>query len=153
MIDIQNTKKARYFTPQARLTKGQRKYCKCLMSVRATGQNPYGICYSVINKSIKKLRRKEPNQYKPGSINKANCTLAYQYEDFSLNEVQALAKERGIAITYVDKTTGKRKYYQQNKLVEFITRNEIAKVKKSENTKTNKATKKTKSKTLKNKKT
>lgn len=153
MVNIQKTKKARYFTPQARLTKGQRKYCKCLMSVRAKGQNPYGICYSVINKSIKKLRRKEPNQYKPGSINKANCTLAYQYEDFPLNEVQALAKERGIAITYVDKATGKRKYYKQNKLVEFITRNEIVKINKGENTKTNKATNKTKSKTLKNKKT
>jgi hypothetical protein len=155
MIDIQKTKKARYFTPQSRLTKGQRKYCKCLMSVRAKGQNPYGICYSVINKSIKKLRRKEPNQYKPGSINKANCTLAYQYEDFPLNEVQALAKERGISITYVDKATGKRKYYQQNKLVEFITSNEIAKIKKSKKTQNNKtkSTNKNKSKTLKNKKT
>jgi hypothetical protein len=121
------TKKAKYFTPQSRLTKGQRKYCKCLMSVRASGQKPYGICTASIKKTIKRLQRKEPNQYKPGTFNKANCTLAYQYEDFSLKEVQALAKERKIPLTYKDKKTGKRKYYKQNKLVEFITRDEISK--------------------------
>ena len=131
MVNIQKTKKARYFTPQSRLTKGQRKYCKCLMNVRVKAQNPYGICYSSISKTLKKHRRKEPNQYKQGSINKANCTLAYQYEDFTLKEVQALAKERGIKLSYIDKSSGKRKYYKQNKLVEFITRNEINKLKKT----------------------
>jgi hypothetical protein len=124
------TKKAKYFTPQSRLTKGQRKYCKCLMHVRGKGQNPYGICTAVISKTAKRLRRVEPNQYKPGTFNKANCTLAYQYENFTLKEVQALAKERKISITYIDKASGKRKYYKQNKLVEFITRDEINKLKK-----------------------
>ena len=100
------------------------------MHVRASGQNPYGICTAVIGKTAKRLRRVEPNQYKPGTFNKANCTLAYQYADFPLKEVQALAKERKIPITYVDKGSGKRKYYNQNKLVEFITKAEIARLSK-----------------------
>ena len=121
---------AKFYLPQARLTKGQRKYCSCLMHVRATGQNPYGICRASISKTAKKLRRKEPNQYKPGTLFRVNCTLAYQYSDFTLKEVQAMAKERKIPITYVDKATGKRKYYKQNKLVEFITKKEYEKIKK-----------------------
>lgn len=125
---VTKTKKAKYFTPQSRLTKGQRKYCKCLMHVRAGGQQPYGICYNAVSRTAKRLRRKEPNQYKPGTINKANCTLSYQYEDFTLKEVQALAKERKIPITYIDKKTKKRKQYSQNKLVEFITKKEINKI-------------------------
>ena len=120
---------AKFYLPQARLTKGQRKYCSCLMHVRATGQNPYGICRASISKTAKKLRRKEPNQYKPGTLFKVNCTLAYQYSDFNLKEVQALAKERKIPITYIDKKTGKRKYYKQDKLVEFITKKAINKLK------------------------
>jgi len=43
--------------------------------------------------------------------------------------VQALAKERKVSLTYMDKTTGKRKYYKKNKLVEFITKLEINKLK------------------------
>lgn len=126
---IQKTKKAKYFTPQARLTKGQRKYCACLMHVRGKGQNPYGICRSSVAKTAKRLRKVEPNQYKPGTLFKANCTLSYQYDNFSLKEVQALAKERKIPISYVDTKTGKRKQYSQNKLVEFITNKEYEKLK------------------------
>ena len=124
-----NYKHAKYYGPKSRLTKGQRKYCSCLMHVRGTGQNPYGICRTSISRTAKKLRRKEPNQYKPGTLFKVNCTLAYQYSDFTLKEVQALAKERKIPITYIDKSTGKRKYYKQDKLVEFITKKAINKLK------------------------
>ena len=127
------TKKAKFFTPQARLTKGQRKYCACLMHVRGKGQKPYGICRSSITKTAKRLRKVEPNQYKPGTLFKANCTLSYQYENFSLKEVQELAKERKIPITYVDSKSGKRKQYSQNKLVEFITNKEYEKLKNKTN--------------------
>jgi hypothetical protein len=126
---INKTKKAKFYTPQSRLTKGQRKFCSCLMHVRATGQNPYGICRASIAKKANILRRKEPNQYKPGTLFKGNCILSYQYEDFSLKEVQALAKEKKIPLTYKEKTTGKRKYYSKNKLVEFITKDEIDRLK------------------------
>jgi len=124
-----NTVEAKYYTPQSRLTKGQRKYCSCLMHVRGSGQNPYGICRASISKTAKRLRKIEPNQYKEGTLFKANCTLSYQYKDFTLKEVQALAKERKVSLTYMDKTTGKRKYYKKNKLVEFITKLEINKLK------------------------
>lgn len=130
IVKTSKTKKAKYFTPQARLTKGQRKYCTCIMHVRAKNQNPYGICRASVAKTAKKLRRVEPNQYKPGTLFTANCTLSYQYENFSLKEVQALAKERKIPISYVDKSSGKRKFYAQNKLVEFITKKEYEKIKK-----------------------
>jgi len=125
VLNEKKTKKAKYYTPQSRLTKGQRKYCNCLMHVRGKGQNPYGICRSVISKTAKRLRKIEPNQYKPGTLFKGNCTLSYQYDDFSENEIRALAKEKKIVLTYKDKKTGKRFYYSRNVLVEKITKLEI----------------------------
>lgn len=127
-ITNKTKKKNNYFTLQSRLTKGQRKYCSCLMHVRDTGVNPYGICRTQILKAKKKTN--EPKQYNKNLFN-VNCTLAYDYDKYTDSEIQALAKERKIPLTYKDSKTGKRKKYSRHKLVENITKKAITKLKKS----------------------
>lgn len=114
-----------YFVNQSRLTKGQRKYCSCLMHVRGKGINPYGICRSQILKA--KYKTKEPKQYNK-NLFKVNCTLSYNYSDYTEKEIRELAKERNIPIKYKDIKTKKYKYYSIPKLVENITKKSIDKL-------------------------
>ena len=123
------TKKSeKYFTGQARLTKGQRKYCACLMHVRAKGLNPYGICRASILKAKAKAVSKDKNQYKGDTMFKGNCTMSYNYDKYTDAEIKALAKEKKITLSYKDRNTGKRRLYSRDKLVEKITKLEIARL-------------------------
>ena len=120
---------SRYFLPQARLNKGQRIYCHCLMKSRPTKKkSAYFLCKRISSKTQKNLPPGgNPNQYK-FSLQRTNCELNYQYSDYSLAEVQAFCLEKGIPITYTVSTgpgTGTQRAYRKDKLVEFLIRNYV----------------------------
>ena len=120
--------KTNLFLPTSRLNLPQRKYCKCLMSVRRTAKNPYPICiYSLrqtnrvnYNKTPKtKKTKKSKKQFNPV---RTNCILNYDYTKFDLKDLQLLAKERKIPITYQTKNK-KRKTFKKETLVHKLTEN------------------------------
>ncbi len=120
-LDVGEMKPAKYFLPQARLNKGQRKYCHCLMRVRANlGQKAYPVCKYYASRF--KVPAGESKSSYWVNTQKVNCVMNYQYSDYSLKEVQAFCTEKHIPITYLAKD-GTTKYYSKNKLVEFLTRN------------------------------
>lgn len=118
------TKKENLFLVTSRLNIPQRKYCKCLMSVRKTQKNPYPICIHSLRKTnlvnyTLKSTKKTKTQFNPS---RTNCILNYDLEKFTLEDVQLLAKERKIPITYLDKKK-KRKPYQKNTLINKLVTN------------------------------
>ena len=143
------SQKNNLFLVSSRLNGSQRKYCKCLMSVRRTKKNPYPICiYSMRNtnrvnyglKSTKGIT----HQFNPA---RTNCILNYDFSKFPLTDIQLLAKERKIPITYLNKKK-KRLEYKKETLIHKLTTNYLKNVKVKESKKsTKKASKKsTKSK-------
>lgn len=118
--------KSQYFLPQARLNKGQRKYCHCLMKSRPTmKKNVYYVCKNIAKRTQKNL----PVGVNPAQYNfnprRTNCVLNYQYSDYSLAEVQAFCHEKGIPIKYkINKGSGIGTY-NKAKLIEFLIRNYI----------------------------
>lgn len=124
-----STSTSRYFLPQARLNKGQRKYCHCLMKSRPTKKKAaYFVCKQMSSKTQKNLPPgANPNQYKLNP-RRTNCVLNYQYSDYSLAEVQAFCLEKGIPVSYTVSTgpdAGTQRTYRQDKLVEFLIRNYV----------------------------
>ena len=120
--------KTNLFIPTSRLNLSQRKYCKCLMSVRRTSDNPYPICISALSKTGRvnfskvlttKKTKKNKKQFNPA---RTNCVLNYDLTKFSLKDVQLLAKERKISITYKDKNN-KRKQYKKETLIKLLVEN------------------------------
>ena len=116
--------KSQFFLPQARLNKGQRKYCHCLMKSRPThNKRAYFICKSMSAKTQKNLPpNANPAQYK-FNPRRTNCVVNYQYSDYSLAEVQAFCREKGIPVTYTIPNTNTKRPYRKDKLVEFLIRN------------------------------
>lgn len=124
-----NTSTSRFFLPQARLNKGQRIYCHCLMKSRPTKKkSAYFICKRISSKTQKNLPPgANPNQYKLNH-RRTNCVLNYQYADYSLAEVQAFCLEKGIPISYTVSTgpgAGTQRAYRKDKLVELLIRNYV----------------------------
>ncbi len=119
---------AKYFLPQARLNKGQRKYCHCLMQARAKlGSKAYPLCKYYASR-YKVPAGEQASSYWVNT-RKVNCVMNYQYNDYSLKEVQAFCSEKGIPITY--KTpSGTTKHYAKNKLVEFLINNYLSRKRK-----------------------
>lgn len=144
------TKKENLFLVTSRLNVPQRKYCKCLMSVRKTQKNPYPICIhslrktNLVNYTLKSTKNAK-FQFNPS---RTNCILNYDLAKFTLEDVQLLAKERKIPITYLDKKK-KRKPYQKNTLINKLVTNYL----KNKTTKTQSKSKNTKSKKQTKKKT
>lgn len=135
-----------YFVPHSRLSPLQRKYCKCLMSVRPTlkdDNKPYGICYN----SIKKwsgMSKKKKLFYKKLNPKNVNCVMNYNYNMFTADEIKALAKELKIPTTYIKE--GKRVPYNKSTLIVKITKYYIDKriVKKKKRSKRKQKTRKLK---------
>ena len=144
-----NSQKRNLFLVSSRLNVPQRKYCKCLMNVRRTKKNPYPICiYSMrstnrVNYSLKSTKGIK-HQFNPA---RTNCMLNYDFSKFPLTDIQLLAKERKIPITYLNKTK-KRVEYKKETLIHKLTTNYLKNVKVKESKKeSKKSTKKsTKSK-------
>jgi hypothetical protein len=116
--------KENLFLVTSRLNVPQRKYCKCLMSVRKTQKNPYPICVHSLRKSnlvnyTLKSTKNVKNQFNPSQT---NCVLNYDLTKFTLKDIQLLAKERKIPTTYLDKKK-KRKPYQKNTLIHKLVTN------------------------------
>jgi hypothetical protein len=104
------------FIGTSRLNRGQRKYCHCLMQVRTANSerinqsgnpakstqklNPYAICRNMSYKIMLKNRGQPAYKFKP---EKTNCIMNYDYTQYSLADIQALAKERNIPV-YNNKT-------------------------------------------------
>ena len=137
------TKKENLFLVTSRLNIPQRKYCKCLMSVRKTQKNPYPICIHSLRKSnlvnyTLKSTKNAKTQFNPS---RTNCILNYDLAKFTLEDVQLLAKERKIPITYLDKKK-KRKPYQKNTLINKLVTNYLKNKTKSKTKTTKKQTKK-----------
>lgn len=131
----------KYFLPHARLNKGQRKYCHCLMKARPTAKNAYAVCQSMRARIASKSKTKKAKRQLTFNPYSTNCLMNYDYNDYSLEEVQALAKEKGISTTYTTnssskktnkqsrklaKTTKTRKEYSKDKLIEKLTQYYIA---------------------------
>ena len=143
------SQKSNLFLPTSRLNISQRKYCKCLMSVRRSGKNPYPICISALRSTNRVNFNKTTNSKKTKKSKKqfnptfTNCMLNYDFTKFDLKDIQNLAKERKITISYVDKNK-KRKEYKKETLIHKLTSNYLKnKVKtnkknKSKNTKNTK---------------
>ena len=132
-------KKENLFLVTSRLNVPQRKYCKCLMSVRKTQKNPYPICIHSLRKSnlvnyTLKSTKNAKTQFNPS---RTNCILNYDLAKFTLEDVQLLAKERKIPITYLDKKK-KRKPYQKNTLINKLVTNYLKYNKTQPKTKTTK---------------
>ena len=122
------------FKSTASLSKVQRKYCDCVMKVRSSGKSkkstkkwtnstPYAICYSTLRKSrnldkTKKTKKKFHNILKPQSI---NCLMSYDTDKYTLEDIQKLAKEKGIITTFLK---DKRRFsYKKSTLITKLTKN------------------------------
>jgi hypothetical protein len=109
------------FLATSRLNRGQRKYCNCLMQVRTQKKiKPYGICRNMSYRIMQANRKQPAFRFMP---QKTNCIMNYDYSQYTLADVQALARESGIA-THNTKT-GK----QNNKttLIQLLTKRYIIK--------------------------
>lgn len=91
------------FLATSRLNRGQRKYCHCLMQVR-TQKNikPYAICKNMSYKIMKATHGQPAFRFNPHNT---NCVMNYDYSQYTLSDLQALARESGIP-THNPKTGG-----------------------------------------------
>lgn len=122
---VSKTKKKKeninYFVTHSRLSPLQRKYCKCLMSVRPTLKKkykPYGICYN----SIKKwsgMSKKKKLFYRKLNPKNINCVMNYNYSHFTFDEIKALAKELKIPITFTNKKKETKSYSKATLIVKI----------------------------------
>ena len=110
-----------FFLPHARLNRGQRRYCHCLMKARTQRRgNHYSFCKGVAkadqNKSKKITPASRARQYQ-FDIAKTNCVMSYDYNDYTVAEVRAFCKEKGLPIR--DPKT--KTYYPRARLVQLLT--------------------------------
>lgn len=140
--------KKQYFVAHSKLNKVQRKYCKCIMKIRPelkniakksktkkkiTKNSPYGLCYYSIRKNMKLDGSPQKKQKFETKLRrrKLNCTMNYNYDAFSLEEVQKMAEDFDIPIKYTSKSNGKNKYFSKATLVGRLTNKYLNKKKKS----------------------
>ena len=82
------------FLATSRLNRGQRKYCNCLMQVRTQRKiKPYAICKNMSYMIMQANRDQPAFRFKPSET---NCIMNYDYSQYTLRDVQALARESGI---------------------------------------------------------
>lgn len=62
-----------------------KKYCSCLMKVRKTQPNPYGICTNAIYKSKKSIKNRP-----------MDCVKHYNFETYDVKTLKAFAREKKI---------------------------------------------------------
>ena len=124
------TKKRRtykYFIPQARLNRGQRRYCHCLMKARTQKNNPYKFCTNIANRDKNLAKVIEPRNYGKQllfDIKQTNCVMNYAYDDYTIEEIKAFMAEKGLP-TYQILSNGKRKQYPKDRLVQILIQNYI----------------------------
>ena len=112
----------KYFLPHARLNRGQRKYCHCIMKARLTKKNPYGFCKTVSRNIMAQAARELPaSKRSQFYVNPArtNCVMSYSYNDYSIAEIRAFCAEKGIKV-YDIHSNGQRKYYPKDRLVQLL---------------------------------
>lgn len=140
-MSLKNTKKQSKFLPTARLTKLQRKYCDCLMSVRESKpaskfirgnvkSYPYAVCYSNLRKYRKSNNSKKAKSKFHKELNpyKINCVMNYDMSQYSTKSIQALAKEKDIPTTYINKNKTRQKFEKTTlikKLTEKYAKNKL----------------------------
>lgn len=128
---INNIKTHKYFIPHARLNRGQRRYCHCIMKARISkpkGEH-YGFCNGIARADwakAKTMKSKISARQYYFDIARTNCVMNYDYNDYSLSEVRAFATEKGIA-TYELDDSGNKSYYPKDRLVQLLTTNYIKK--------------------------
>lgn len=129
-VDGNEMVKTKYFLPQARLTRGQRKYCHCLMKVRPTlKNNAYGICRHRINTTLKRGGKGKSGKSYVVNYGRTNCVMNYQYNDYSLAEIQAFCLEKNIPIAYSVRNgpnTGKQHPYKKATLIAMLIQHYLA---------------------------
>lgn len=123
------------FVLDSRLNKTQRKFCSCLMKVRTSinkrNKNKkkktalkvaYPICYKSIKKKyISENMSRKKNKYKPRTFEKTikmkklNCLFNYDFNKYDLEDLQLMAKEKGIKTSY--KKNGKTLKYTKTQLL------------------------------------
>ena len=145
MVKSKKSKKGNYFLPHSKLNLLQRKFCKCLMVVRpqlksiekkskskkrTKQSNPYGLCYVSIRKNAGLHKTKKAKAIFERKLNKkkANCTMNYNYDLFTLLQVQKLAIEMNIPTTYMK--NGHKKSFAKSTLIKKITSRYLDKKKK-----------------------
>jgi hypothetical protein len=136
ITSLDSNNKKQFFHTSSRLTRLQRKYCHCLMSVRPkmgksipkknpkTGKklNHYAVCFGGIRRKMGLHRtQKQKNKFiamlNPTS---ANCIMNYNYYAYTDTEVIAMAKEYGIKTSYTTVSGEKRNFKKStlfNKIV------------------------------------
>lgn len=130
-VNIIGQKTHKYFIPHARLNKGQRRYCHCIMKARVSkpkGEH-YGFCQGIARADwakAKTMRNKISARQHYFDISKTNCVMNYDYNDYSLREVQAFALEKGLPLFEFD-SVGNKKFYKKDRLVQLLTTNYIKK--------------------------
>ena len=82
------------FLSTSRLNRGQRKYCHCLMQVRTQKKlKPYAICKNMSYKIMQANPGQQAFRFKPSGT---NCIMNYDYSQYTLLDIQTLARESGI---------------------------------------------------------
>ena len=155
ITSLDTNNKKQFFHTSSKLTKLQRKYCHCLMTVRPkmgksipkknpkTGKklNHYAVCFGGIRRKMglhktQKQKNKFIAMLNPTS---ANCIMNYNYYAYSDAEVIAMAKEYGIKTSYTTVSGEKRNFKKStlfNKIVDKYL--EKKKLTKKSRTKSNK---------------
>lgn len=130
-VNVIGQKTHKYFIPHARLNRGQRRYCHCIMKARVSKPkgDHYGFCQGIARADwakAKTMRNKLSARQYYFDISRTNCVMNYDYNDYSLREVQAFADEKGLPLYELD-STGDKKYYPKDRLVQLLTTNYIKK--------------------------
>ena len=131
-----SNKTHKYFLPHARLNRGQRRFCHCIMKARITKPEGghYGFCQGVAKNDwakAKLMRNKTKARQYYFTINKTNCIMNYDYNDYSLQEVQSFAAEKRLPLFELDES-GNKKYYPKDRLVQLLVTNYVKKHKTTE---------------------
>lgn len=108
---MKKTKKVNFFLSNSRLTRKQRKYCHCLMKARTAKESPYKKC----------------NYFVKIDKTKTNCFLNYDFENYSLEEIRLLCKEKKIKTFYMKNK--KKVNYKKKGLINRLLENYFKKKK------------------------
>ena len=153
ITSLDSNNKKQFFHTSSKLTRLQRKYCHCLMSVRPkmgksipkknpkTGKklNHYAVCFGGIRRKMglhktQKQKNKFIAMLNPTS---ANCIMNYNYYAYTDAEVIAMAKEYGIKTSYTT-VSGERRNFKKstlfNKIVDkYLEKKKLTKKSRSKN--------------------
>ena len=72
-----------YYLTNSNLNLLNKKYCSCLMKVRKTQPNPYGICTNAIYKSKKSIKNRP-----------IDCVKHYNFETYDVKTLKAFAEKK-----------------------------------------------------------